>query len=203
MRRGQRCREAREPPPSVGPGGAKEPPGVISAPQRDKPGPSRRGQGLRARCLFRSDWNGSPLRPSTIPIWRAPHSPSIERWRCENGPSAASPRPAPRAWTGSHGVSTRRPCKHPERPDTSNSSTTRPVRHQSFAVCSLRATGSSDRWGSQPWRTSAWPRPSRCCWKRLTRRLSTTSPTVFARAAIHIRPGRRSGRGCWAAGWDR
>jgi len=62
-RRGrQRGREAREPPPSVGPGAAKGKPGVIAEPRRDRPGTPRWGKGLRARCPSRSDWNGSQRR---------------------------------------------------------------------------------------------------------------------------------------------
>ena len=78
----------------------------------------RRGQGLRARCPCRCDWNGSPLRHALIPTWRSPRSLTIWMWRCWKTHSDASTRAAPRAWTGSRGARTRRTWQPTWRPYT-------------------------------------------------------------------------------------
>ena len=97
MRGRQRGREARDPPPSVGPGAAQVKPGVISEPRRDMPGTPRWGKGLRARYPSRSDWNGVQLRHVSIPTWRVPRAPTTWRWRCWHTRFGASTRKAPLA----------------------------------------------------------------------------------------------------------
>ena len=88
------------------------------------------GQRLRALCPSRCDWNGSQLRHSNIPTWRAPRSPSTWMWRCWNGRVGVSTRTVPLEWTGSPGRRTR-PIGTPTWwHDTKNSSMERPVRNR-------------------------------------------------------------------------